>query len=252
MFFETVDYSVHNISAYSLAWKKNVGNSSIRRYHSLSFRVVGNAVYTVGENRVETNSGDLVFIPEGCQYNLKAESECLFVVHFNTDKPILPTIKKISPFQKQVYQQMFEGIVSAYSKKEPGYEHECKSLLFKIISTMEQEVARHNILKENDEIEKALDYIHQHYTNQQITIQDLISNIHMSETYFRRKFAKKCGCSPHDYISNLRINHAIELLTTNYFSVGEVSNMCGFSSPYYFSSLLKKKTGHSPSHYMKE
>ena len=116
---------------------------------------------------------------------------------------------------------------------------------------MEQESIGHQAFQEKDEIENALEYIHQHYTNRKITIRELISNSFISETNFRRKFTQKCGCAPHDYISNLRINHAIELLETNYFSVAEVSNLCGFSSPYYFSSLLKKKTGHSPTYYMK-
>jgi AraC-like DNA-binding protein len=251
MFFETMDFSLHNIAAYNLAWKKNVGNSGVRRYHSLSFRISGNAVFTSGECCMEASGGDLLFIPKGSQYYLNAESECLYVVHFNTDKPVLNKIKKMKTFQKQVYQQLFEEIVGAYSGKEPGYEHACKSILYKIIATMEQESIGHQAFQEKDDIENALEYIHQHYTNKQITIKDLVSNSFISETYFRRKFTQKCGCAPHDYISNLRINHAIELLETNYFSVAEVSNLCGFSSPYYFSSLLKKKTGHSPTYYMK-
>ena len=74
----------------------------------------------------------------------------------------------------------------------------------------------------------------------------------MSETYFRKLFEKHYGCSPLTYINQRRLDYAIELLKTKYYTVAEVSEKCGFSTPYYFSSFVKKKTGHPPIDLIKE
>lgn len=252
MFFEINDFELSNISAFAVSWEKNVGHSGLRSYHALSFRINGDAVFSFGANTVQVSSGDIIFVPAYCQYHMTAGAEQLFVIHFNTDRPIGDGIKKFSPKSTGIYQQYFADIAKAWSKKEVGYEHECKSILYKIVLNIERELENQKAANHSNEIQKALGYIHQNFADRTISIQELAKSCSMSETYFRKLFEEHCGCSPLDYINQRRLNYAIDLLKTKYYTVAEVSEKCGFSTPYYFSSFIKKKTGRSPIEFIKE
>ena len=52
-----------------------------------------------------------------------------------------------------------------------------------------------------------------------------------------------------DYLADIRIKHAIQLLEQNKLSVSELAEKCGYSDPLYFSRVFKKITGVSPSKY---
>ena len=57
--------------------------------------------------------------------------------------------------------------------------------------------------------------------------------------------------TPSEYVSNLKIQHACELLISKLFSVSEVAGLCGFLDISYFSKVFKKQMGICPSEYMK-
>jgi len=72
----------------------------------------------------------------------------------------------------------------------------------------------------------------------------------MSDTYFRKLFVENFAVTPLKYINNLRLNYAIELLSSGYYSISEISDKCGFDSIYYFRAFIKKETGNAPSFYL--
>lgn len=251
MFFKTNDFALSNISAFTVSRENSVGYSGVRPYHALSFRVSGDAVFSFGADTVQVSSGDIIFVPAYCQYHITTGAEQLFVIHFNTDRPIGDGIKKISPKSTGIYQKYFEDITKAWSIKEVGYEHEGKSLLYMLIANIERERLSQKVTDYDSQIQKAIKYIHRNFTKKNISIHELSTMCSMSETYFRKHFAKICGCSPLAYINTLRVEHAVEMLKTKYYTVSEVSDKCGFSTPYYFSNFIKNKTGHSPNDFIK-
>lgn len=252
MFFETNYFSLSNISAFAVDWNENVGTSGVRPYHALSFRVTGEAEFSCKAQTVHVGSGDIIFVPAYCQYNIIAGTEELFVIHFNTDVTISDSIKKFSTHRPANYRHYFEEIVDVYIKKEVGFEHECKSLLYMVLANMERESNSREENAHDKEIQNAVKYIRRNITQKNISIHELSAMCSMSETYFRKRFAKIYGCSPLTYINNLRSEYAVEMLKTKYYTVSEVSDKCGFSTPYYFSNFIKNKTGHSPISFIKD
>ena len=71
----------------------------------------------------------------------------------------------------------------------------------------------------------------------------------MSTVYFRELFTKLTGSPPSKYIKQLRIQHAIDFLQSDMYSVGEVASMTGFASEFYFSREFKRITGLPPTKY---
>ena len=71
----------------------------------------------------------------------------------------------------------------------------------------------------------------------------------MSSTYFRKQFSSVFHTTPLKYINQLRLTYAEELLQSDYYTIEEIAEKCGFNNINYFSLFIKKQTGYPPSVY---
>jgi len=95
-------------------------------------------------------------------------------------------------------------------------------------------------------VEQAMEYINNHYM-EQLTIPKLAEQYNLGSKQFAYLFKKHGNISPNDYLISQRVSRAKELLCTTACSISEISDCVGYSDPYYFSKLFKKRTGVSPS-----
>lgn len=98
-----------------------------------------------------------------------------------------------------------------------------------------------------DAVTKFIDYASVHY-RLQIDVNDVVRSYGYTMNYYRKIFKDETGVTPAEYLLDIRIKKAKDLLLHN-FAVGEVANKVGFPDPYYFSKVFKKKTGVSPKDY---
>jgi two-component system response regulator YesN len=68
--------------------------------------------------------------------------------------------------------------------------------------------------------------------------------------YFRKLFKAEFGMSPQKYIIKLKIQKAVFLMSTGYYSLKEISLMSGYTDYKYFSTEFKREKGVSPSKYV--
>ena len=99
-------------------------------------------------------------------------------------------------------------------------------------------------------ITEAKHYIQQHY-REALRLEDVSNAVGFNATYFSTLFKKETGQNFTDYLTELRISKARELLSGDKVSVQDVAEMVGYSDLKYFSRLFKKTTGISPSDYKK-
>ena len=97
----------------------------------------------------------------------------------------------------------------------------------------------------NDSLKKAIAFIRLNYQSG-ITMNAVAEYTGISERYLRRLFSQYLNLSPLDYLNQIRINKAVELLRNTEMSVKEVCYLCGFQSPQYFSRVFKQQMGISP------
>ena len=71
----------------------------------------------------------------------------------------------------------------------------------------------------------------------------------MQTTYFIRRFGKVYGLSPQSYLTRLRINRAMELLSSTDMSIEKVAKSVGIPDTSYFSRVFKNQCGTSPGTY---
>lgn len=100
------------------------------------------------------------------------------------------------------------------------------------------------------QITRALEHVSDHY-DREIKIGDLAQLCHLSETHFRRIFARCMGVHPIDYVNQVRVKNACELLKKSNDSITEISSKCGFCSLATFNRNFRKFMGITPNEWKK-
>ena len=100
---------------------------------------------------------------------------------------------------------------------------------------------------------KIISKIMLNYFDQSFKPSSLLVESGYSEDYARALFKKHTGKTPNEYLCEIRISHAKELISskTTHESLIEIADKCGFFDYAYFSKKFKKSTGLSPIEYKK-
>ena len=95
-------------------------------------------------------------------------------------------------------------------------------------------------------IDRAITHI-QNASMHPLDIQRLAQKLGVGYSWFRSHFTAHTGLSPHQYLLELRLARARNLLDDNELSVKEIAAQTGFGDEHYFSRLFRKKLGLTPS-----
>lgn len=82
-----------------------------------------------------------------------------------------------------------------------------------------------------------------------LSIKSIADRVYMNPSYFSRTFKMQTGVTVLDYITNLRMERAKELLTDAKHKVSDVCSLVGYQDVKYFSRQFKQRYGETPSKY---
>ena len=138
------------------------------------------------------------------------------------------------------------------TEKAPSYEAICHNLAEVLIAKLMRQTT-HRFLgtesrKSSKECLKAQRYMDEHF-KENVTLDILAELTHMNKYYLVHAFKRELGCSPISYLIDRRIRESKFLLKTTDYSVSQISQQLGFSSPSYFSQSFKRMVGTGPSEY---
>lgn len=106
-------------------------------------------------------------------------------------------------------------------------------------------------LSNSDEsIQTAAKYIMDNYSKN-LTLPHVAYKVNMSSTYFSKRFKEVTGFGFKEYLLNIRIQKACELLLETRLSITEIAYKIGFNDSNYFGDVFKKSRGISPLKYRK-
>ena len=97
-------------------------------------------------------------------------------------------------------------------------------------------------------IDRAKDYIAGHYSKD-ISLDDVSREVDISPYYFSKVFKEATGENFIEYLTNVRISKAKEMLQACDSSMKEICSAVGYSDPNYFSRTFKKNVGVTPTEF---
>ena len=109
-------------------------------------------------------------------------------------------------------------------------------------------------MKSPDEklLERVMAVINKNISNSDLSVDMIAQEVGISRVHLHRKMKELTNQTPHDFIRNLRLKQAANLLASQHHNVTEVMYACGFSNSASFSTMFRKFYGMSPRDYMKE
>ncbi|WP_428232557.1 two-component regulator propeller domain-containing protein [Flavobacterium sp.] len=99
---------------------------------------------------------------------------------------------------------------------------------------------------DNDFIQKILHFINENISEPELTVELLSSKIFLSRSQLYRKIKTLTGVSVNEFIRNVRLEKAKQLIEKGNNNINEISYKVGFTSPSYFAKCYKIKYGYLP------
>lgn len=242
----------------ALAYRFYMGNSSIILYRDLSGFYKGqdnlafDGIDKVLCNTIKTgNEEDVVHIlgqinDKVIQTNLDPEYIKTFYWNLIYEiNMIRISIKNLELQDKD----LSHDISSLYKLIDNATQvKELQDLLEDVAMSVVHRINRYNKKNINQILQKAMDYICENYT-MSITLNELAEHTYVSTYYLSRMFKKELGKNFVEYLNEVRIDRAKELLKDNKYKTYEVAELVGIQDPHYFSKIFKKYVNMTPTEY---
>ncbi len=101
-------------------------------------------------------------------------------------------------------------------------------------------------------MQRIMAVINNNLTNEDLSVQFISQEVGISRVHLYRKMKELTNQTPHDFIRNIRLKQAANLLANGRHNITEVMYACGFNNSASFSTQFKKMYGVPPREYMKE
>ncbi len=246
--------------------------------HEINIILKGVGHYTFGPDnkQISVHSGQILFIPSGCEHGLIAAENFIslrgFYIHpsvFAKLSNILqptPIIRKLAAGSDlslpvrwtddhhvfRSMQEIFEQCLAEYARNNewrvPLFIAVSQLLSVMIVRLLNSKSAD---LSSDSTMMRVLNtrgWIDRHFLDQ-VTISDLAQKTALSRAHFTELFTSLAGMPPKKYITQLRLNQAMALLDETDLSITEISVRCGFSHLAHFDRLFHDLTKMSPNKY---
>ena len=260
-----IEYSEGN------AWENNVNINHFHNSYEIYYLLDNELVYHVENEFFHMKPGMLVIIPPNVVHttnylNPKSTERKRLLVNlpisyiemFLQDDPDLLTRLTLAPYaldkphQKEVL-GLLNKILYEY-QKDDGNPVLIKSFLGQLLVLL-GELSKENTNECDDSasgklIQDITTYINEHYM-EPINLKLLSEKFYLNSSYMSRIFKQKTNVTFSEYLRNVRIKHACNLLTTTSLSLGEIAEKTGFNSTSDLCRVFKSVKEVSPLYYRK-
>lgn len=238
---------------------------------SCHYIVSGHCKYQINDQIYTVHKDDIIIINPGVPHCHLVEGETqdatIFLLGIDElyikgyPKNFIPICNSIIPLRK--YQQelynCYHEIVLTQEKKDVAWPLMAKVLSLEFLVLLLKELSPQNSSTIQDYFQlKSYDkqtiaqtittYFQENYMKK-ISVEEIARSSYLSTTYITKIYKEVTGDTPINYLINLRMEKAMEILQEGHFSIQDVAKKVGYDDPYYFSKLFKKRFGLSPSSY---
>lgn len=148
-----------------------------------------------------------------------------------------------------------QKLLDEVNKQAEDYASICRNiieiLIVKLRRAKEMTVKTNEPKKLSQSVALVKYYIDQNYQDP-LTLDTLASVGNINKYYLAHIFKEEVGSSPIDYLIQVRMKEAKTFLESTDYTIAEISEFSGFSSPSFFSQAFKRETKETPSSYRKK
>jgi AraC-like DNA-binding protein len=250
-------YPIHNHPEYELNFIENARDAQ---------RIVGDSIEEIDDLELVLITGENVehaWVNHRCHSNMIREITIQFHPNlfkefllnksqFNSIKEMFEKAQNGLVFSKETIERVRPLLMSMTLERQGFYSViKLLTILYELSQSIDARVlASSSFLRKTDtfdsrRVKKVSEYIEKHFS-EKILMTDMAGLAHMSEGAFSRFIKKRTGKSFTDYITDVRIGHAIRMLVDSTHPVSEIAFLCGFNNLSNFNRIFKKKKGLPP------
>lgn len=256
-------------------------------YIQIAYVIRGVVMHHFCDKTLTVGKGDLFIIPPGrahcintidgkqCEFvlldfmpaflgdHLKPFSRSLFqhVVQFEksgTPSEWLQPWLHISQDKQLLVEQLLQDIQEEVEAREEGYEFSVQINVIKLLILIDREFRKTERLRQSaagqrpqyQQFQEVIRYIQEHY-GQDIPLEQAAVIANMTPAYFSHLFKKSTGQTFVEYLHEVRIERAKELIRIGAHTMTQICFQVGFRHLSHFIRTFKKRTGMTPTDYKK-
>lgn len=245
-----------------------MGYAHIHSYYEIYYLKSGLCTYTVSKKKYHLKPGDIFIVAPGDSHSTYYEGSkpCERVAIYCRLEQFLPAFwenhrdlkdkfhKTSRVVLKENDRPVINSILDLMLREKEQTQKYTSEIMNLLLCQLLLSIDRNGIFvyecldQPNDhsaDIDQALRYIDLNY-QLPISLEDVAYKINLTPTYLSRKFKLVTGATFKEYLTQIRIRQAAQLLLTTDDSITKIAMDCGFSSSNYFKDSFKKVSGVSP------
>lgn len=241
-------------------------------HYQLLYMVEGSMIFQLGEEECAIHEHQGLLVPPGTPFRVLERTETAYVnVHgfMCRGELLLPLSNQplnFSEDEKNLLKELakegklcFERIVAGDEigcQLRPGITRgRLQALKNKLeiffIKLIESRLEPHPPTGRGTVANAVYDYLTAHVADR-VTLAQIAEHLSLSITYIKREFSKKYGKGIIDYLLDMKIERAKQLLKETTLNFTQIAGYLSFESEAHFSKTFSKRTGQSPSAYCKK
>lgn len=245
-----------------------MGYEHFHSYYEIYYLKSGLCTYTLNKNKYHLKPGDIFIVAPGESHSTYYEGSkpCERIAIYCRLEQFLPTFwenhqplkdkfhKTSRVVLKENDRSIIESVLDLMLREKEQTQKFTSEIMNLLLCQLLLSIDRNGIFvyecleQPNDhsaDIDQALRYIDLNY-HQPLSLEEIAEKINLTPTYLSRKFKLITGSTFKEYLINVRIRQAAQLLLTTDDSITKIAMDCGFSSSNYFKDSFKKISGVSP------
>ena len=225
---------------------------AVRPYWLIHYVRSGHGVFLREGVKYTVCAGEFFVIEPGIDAYYEADGDDPWVytwIGFTSDAPMPVTLTPVVRCASAG--RIFEKMKRCESM-EKGRSAYLAGMLWQLMSAvMDMDGAGETAQKSShDYINKAISYINTEYSRA-VTVGEIAAALNLNRSYFSTLFTEQMGVSPKEYLIDLRMERAAEIMTDMGGTPATAAASVGYVDIYQFSKMFKSRYGVSPREYIK-
>ena len=215
----------------------------------------GTAVLRIADKQYSLKRGDIFFAFPAYPYYIETQDDFEYIYISFMGSGAISFLSKCKITPDSPYNDnlgflctMFENAIRRVTPHNANMLTE--SVLYYALSYFDNDASSFEAEGQasTDEFFKTIvNYVDHHYRENDMSLGRLSSVFSYTEKYLSSLFKKNMETGFVNYLNNLRIQFANELIEKGELNISEIAEACGYSDYSYFSKVYKKITGRTPS-----